>query len=752
MWLSYEGGVGVLAEATMTMQQIADAAQVTRQAVSVWRTRGQDSRHHLPPFPESLGSERNPRFRMDEVRNWFREVGVGNNHEVAEDAPLHSSLMDFLASQPVHASALLATSTLLQRPLSDVLPSKDHAGHERTPDIRSGPFAELEAIPGASGVLNQEHILAAAENRDLVEAVDTVANAAYSPLRVLRRLHDIIRERLPKGSSGSLGPEVMRALDGIFREATVAFRRTNPVEEVFAAIPRSVESTSLLAELASLRASGELPHDWLPGKFDAEESTADSSTKYALNWVAWRLLLAEFEGLEVVDTAAPFSDAGNSLIVGSWISARHADAAVFFSWVEDMVGDLSVGGAVLVIGPAELMTENLDAEAGARRLDVVAGKQGKLRKAGPLRWVASLPLRTMKHGGKRRLALWVFADDPAISGRPGRTVYSEHHDLGSTGKISALVADAAAAAAGNGAMSQHQFSMAAEIPWGKMAATDPLKVVVAPGAPSLGGARNLLTRAHRALTVSGADSGGRWFLVPSVDAVERAFDAGPRVRSWNTVVKPKAKNDRLARVLSGHRLSERLVRHGETNAMRVIGLPELADPEFIDARNSERSIERLDLLDSVKNPRETEPGDVVFTSSPRPAAWVDRVGGSVVEAPARILRLRPPTGTAMDPRVWGDAFRKPPYVLLADMVAADIRVQTNTDTGTWKVRVLPVDRKARAEMVAEAIAARRNELTTQLARLGEAEQLIFDGVTAGLLDVEEQRSGAGEAFSPRDVG
>jgi hypothetical protein len=52
---------------------------------------------------------------------------------------------------------------------------------------------------------------------------------------------------------------------------------------------------------------------------------------------------------------------------------------------------------------------------------------------------------------------------------------------------------------------------------------------------------------------------------------------------------------------------------------------------------------RLDPLDAERHyPRatRTEPGDVIFSEQPYPAAWVDRQGGALVASPSRLLRLR----------------------------------------------------------------------------------------------------------------
>ena len=67
----------------------------------------------------------------------------------------------------------------------------------------------------------------------------------------------------------------------------------------------------------------------------------------------------------------------------------------------------------------------------------------------------------------------------------------------------------------------------------------------------------------------------------------------------------------------------------------VIGPSEVLGEAAIGSR-------RIDLLTfaaAYPSGRLTEPGDVVVSASPRVGAIVDTEGGSVVQAPARVLRI-----------------------------------------------------------------------------------------------------------------
>jgi hypothetical protein len=95
------------------------------------------------------------------------------------------------------------------------------------------------------------------------------------------------------------------------------------------------------------------------------------------------------------------------------------------------------------------------------------------------------------------------------------------------------------------------------------------------------------------------------------------------------------------RYIKGNRLEDADLAPG--GGTRVLGPAELLDPHTAPPRH-------LSLMDfAANNPsgRLTEPGDVVFCTSPRPAALVDMEGGAAVVFPARVLRI-----DAGDPAVW----------------------------------------------------------------------------------------------------
>src|SRR5699024_1545305 len=76
-----------MSEAMMTMQDVADLAGVSRPAVSQWRRRTSIKGREVPFPTPTVGPGGRELFRAEEIVDWLRLTGRGNNAEFAEDAP-----------------------------------------------------------------------------------------------------------------------------------------------------------------------------------------------------------------------------------------------------------------------------------------------------------------------------------------------------------------------------------------------------------------------------------------------------------------------------------------------------------------------------------------------------------------------------------------------------------------------------------------------------------------------------------------
>jgi hypothetical protein len=158
--------------------------------------------------------------------------------------------------------------------------------------------------------------------------------------------------------------------------------------------------------------------------------------------------------------------------------------------------------------------------------------------------------------------------------------------------------------------------------------------------------------------------------------------------------------------------------------LRVFGPAELVEPHTAPSRH----ISLLQFAARYPSGRLTEPGDVVFCTSPRPVATVDADGGAVVVFPARVLRIDA-----------GD-----PGGLVPDVVAADIN-QLNVADKTWRnwrLRRAPEAQRRSLATALEALQHEQAQARQRLERLEELATLITDGVAGGSLTLTDPISNA----------
>jgi hypothetical protein len=166
------------------------------------------------------------------------------------------------------------------------------------------------------------------------------------------------------------------------------------------------------------------------------------------------------------------------------------------------------------------------------------------------------------------------------------------------------------------------------------------------------------------------------------------------------------------RMIAGNRLIDEDLSGG---AVRVIGPEELTGA----VRPGGRGVDRLAFSARYAAGRYTEPGDVVFCTSPRPAALVDVEGGSVVVAPARVLRI--------------DATSR--HMLLPEVLASDINAVPVMARAwrSWLVRRVPSNERVALADALTAIERHRTHALDRLALLDELKQLVMRGVANGSL-------------------
>ncbi len=645
---------------TLTMQNIADLTSVERPVVSVWRKRYAHSDH---PFPDPVPGT--TVFDVAAVADWLRATGRGNNAEAADDAVLFSSLLTETSRDLDRASLLLVLHALSGEPIRDFTPT----------DVM-----RLVAEADDERLVSVEDVLDAMDDDALLHAVDELAEAAFGADRVLRRMVDEASSQSPR--SGEL---VTAAGAKLLHEIVVEIVRATPGT---ALAPVSDGGMMLVNGLASR----------LVDMQRTSVGAADDLMATAWERAVWRSMAAH--GLSI----GPRNDEAPTVLVGQWVAASDGDADAFFDWIGAVAMSLGPLSRAVIIGPASLLVDPLTGSNATSRADQLAFGEHYVA---PLRYVASLPKGMCGDGSRRRLAVWVLGEVPGTDQQ--WTTYADHSAHGLTPAENAVTAADVVAALDPEPL-KHAFLRGLprrsevvlrrnELAW---PTADPRAVVD-------GGA---LARVWEARDRC-ADS-----ILDGLDVMAAPADAGRNPVPWRTATAPG--RARLAKVLAGVRLADDLCQAHGAGTARVLGAPEVRALMGV----GDRKVDRLVLEEVAPRARFTEPGDVVYVTTGTPAAIVDRVGGAVVQAPARIVRILPdPDGESR---------------LLPEMVAADISAQTGSDTRAWQLRTVRTESAEALRTVFARVTARRTELQEQLSAVEELGMELARGLATGSLTMTGQ--------------
>lgn len=646
---------------TLTPQGIADLAQVKRPVVSVWRSRYSSrtsSRAPHPPFPEPLPGGSPQRFEASEVAAWLATTGLGNNPAAGLEAPLHSDAMDRLTSKLDEASALLLLHALTGEPVAD----RD----------RSELLAEVDDRH-LSTVLDVDTVARALDDRALCQAADELAEAAFSARSVLERLTARLSSAEGPWAAAALTHEGEALLAGVLAELQrAALGRIRPLGP--GAAPLMDRLVGRLEE-----------HERLTLALDPEAHRSPA------NRVAWRLLAAHSCDVVLFQPGLQPAD-GPTLHVLAWQSAaREGQLPQLSAAVEEALVALPPGDVLVVLGPASLMTDRPGQPARARLLASAKGY------AAPLRYVTRLPRGLSRHGGRERLALWVFGNPTSEW-----TVVGAHPDARlDSAAAAAIAADVTTSVSSTDQLVSHAFrSSSLRRTMNLVRLPELVAPAAAPELPQSGGERLAAVWGLRdALEVPATPC-------DPLAGIELGASEAP---SPAPIALPDAAG-RLADDLPGVRLPAELIGLPATGSAFIIGPDEVREQSALDAR----AIDRLALERIAPHAQLTEPGDVVYVASGGAAAIVDRNGGHVVLAPARVLRPLP------EPRRGRQ--------LVSALMAIDIATQAGTDRRTWQLRSISSTQAGAATTIAGAIADRRDHLRRQLSALDDLERELLGGL------------------------
>lgn len=665
----------------ISLAEIAALTRVKRPVVSMWRSRSQDS---TTPFPDPVQLNRGQQlFDAEQVRDWLVATQHGNNPQAPEDLAAFARHDSSRTDPEAAFSALTALITLRRmtgQPLAamstdDLLDAADDAD----PDD-DFLYSEIEALGGNA--------------MDFAIQVDQLVDAAYSPEAAFETL---MGERFRSGlrdhaDTALAGPAIELAA----KTAVELSTHTGTGELVFVD-PTSGGSDLLVAVLAGL------PEDADPRLLT--RSGPDAASRTALR----RLLVhgVHRERLHL-SHSGEFAVAEPAVHVASYPppGAPEMRALGILSDIENTVLQMDDSQLGVVIAPAAALTDALE-EPGSSAV------RADLLRSGRVRAIVRLPAGLVPAKTRQALALWVLG--PAHTSVPIAERWTMVADLSDTNLshnvVQDLVGDLAVSMGSAATIRAHAMRFARVVPTSRLLARRGALVrrAAEPGQDT--DAAEDAVRADRLLAQLNTPAADATLLPLSVSLGYGSPATG--------TVDELLSRDHL-RYVKGVRLLAGLPVMDDGGA-RVLGLPELGHGETSGRTASAgRRINRLVLEANHPHARLSEPGDVVFATAPTPAAMVDVEGGSVVEYPARVLRI-----SAMDPGG-----------LMPEILAADINAAASKDWRGWSLRLVPHAtaqqlRPVLAQLEREKVAAR-----LRLERLIELTALIRDGVSAGGLVVD----------------
>lgn len=650
----------------MTMSDVAALAQVKRPVVSMWRSRAAHSSH---PFPAPLSRDAGrDLFDSIQVGKWLAETGRGNNPDAAADAAAHAAPFSNsgVGEYFDEITALLALRALVGMPLAPlgvdgILDSADEAD----PDDAL-LFRELE--------------LTTAPLLRLALFVDDAFEAGYGAAAAFERL---VNERNARVSADIANTTLSATAVDLLAQTVSALASTRSEDPAIVDVLGT--STDLLVALAGVDAfNGELTVTTASG--DDEEARLERR-RLAVQGIANRTLDVHDDGSFEVKGSAVH-------LVQLPVKDERSDEML--STLERIILNMDDAHLAVIVGPSEVLSDSgLERDAEQIRSDLL--------RSGRVRAIVRLPAGLRRRKPQQAQTLWIVGDTSApvdIADRWTMVADLSAVRLDST-TINDLVSDLAASLGNLATIRAHAFRFT------RLVLTRTL----------LAGKQSLVSAATQPAntTTRPAES-----TAARVDALVVKLAAGFSVEatqksgSRSTMNVGQLVTGAHLRYIPGNRLA---IADGEdaTDGFRIIGPSEVTGELPL----GERRIDRLEFAANYPAGRVTEPGDIIFCTTPRIAAIVDVEGTSVVAYPARILRID----------------RRDPNGLLSEVVAEDIRSQQsgNKRWRRWQLRQVDQLQRAALTDALTSLRLQQQQARARLENLDELATLLMSGITSGSL-------------------
>jgi len=614
-------------EATLTLRDIAALASVQRAVVSTWRTRP-TVRGRSFPFPAPIDDTGGVlRFRRDEIVEWLRATGRGNNPDIHLDAPVWS------APDGVSLEELVALLCLRSATGEEI----GELGHDELLDLAK------ESDPEDRFLLREVRTA----TRAGVRHVDNVSEASRGPGEALDLLD---RGRIAREHATRELTDV--ALELVRTIAAACAREFTP-----AGVPLVHTGGSHRLSLAVAAGFAELI-------VPASELGDDSRDL---------LRRAMIRGIKTdLDTETALPGVHLCSVLGSDTSSALDD-------IDRVVLGLGRLDVAVILGPAPVLCDELRGDAERKRAETL--------RPGNVTFAARLPRGLWREAHRQALGLWV------CTGHGDARLRAT--DIATLDDLDTLdVATDAVAALRDDTSRAFRYARVRDL-----AAVLGKQPVVPRG-----------TRAARFVTTEPADHRDR-----VIAATQRTVEPLP---GFDVLVEPtvgtiavsgsslgQLQHQKLLKIKRGKRYDQ-----DEHDPDGTVDVVDASGPTGI----------RLDPIEAAQRypyATHTEPGDIVFAKDP-PTAWVDLVGGSLLRAPARIIRLTHGAGIG-------------PHTLA---VIINGLPDTADDPLAWNIPHLETDAKELDEALAAATAYEAR-LRKRLVAVQDLTGCMINGVTEGAIAI-----------------
>jgi len=670
----------------ISLADVARLARVQRPVVSMWRSRSAATDSPFPSPIERAGPQE--LFDAEQVVSWLELTGRGNNPDVRADVAAFSSLtgVSSLGDETVFdgLTGLLTLKAITGEQLGGLgaealLDLADDADPDDSLLLR-----EVTALGGGLSILGAH--------------VDGLSNADFSPAGAFERLmRDRFRRHLPGHAVVALRDHARSLVAQVARALAV---------EAGIRPARFVDPTCGGSDLM-VATVGLYDDDSAPSVMTSDEDAP------AARLARRRLRVHEIHGMDLhVDDDGVFEFSMPAVLLAQLPApgSPSMTTVAMLTAIDNIAVQMADDQRAVVIAPATVLSDRLLDPACDRLRDSVL-------RLGRVRAVVRLPKGLVTARPREQLTMWVLG--PSYDHVPADERWTMLADLANVpltaDVVDDLVTDLVASMGDQAMVRAHAFRFTRMVTTRILLASRGNLVEVAPRIePARAGSAAEVALRIATLKVQLQHDLG---VEPLNFDVETNSDIDNLSTTEHIAIAAALARGNL-HVIAGNRVDPADLH--ATSGAPVIGPAELIG----DSPPGERQVDRLMFGASYDAGRYTEPGDVVFCTSPRVAAIVDRHGGSVVVSPARVLRVD----------------RHKPHGLLPHVIAADINrvVPQAKQWRLWRLRRAPVERSAPLRETLKAIDAERMAALDRVSQLDELAALVTAGVTDTTLTITTQ--------------